>query len=182
MRIVFDTRQQAGKHDTKHDWLTAHGYELVRRKLDFGDYALDVENPTLSIDTKQNIAEVAQNMTVGHARFNRECDRAAAAGARLVVLVENTDGYLSLDDVSRWVNSHCRKCVLYWKRKCDPNETGKCNNPKHKKSAVKPIQGARLARTMLHVSQDHGCEWLFCKPSEAGAVIAALLEKEVKNG
>lgn len=38
--IVEDTRQQAGKHDAKHEWWGRNGFTLVRSKLAYGDYCL----------------------------------------------------------------------------------------------------------------------------------------------
>ena len=57
--IYEDSRQQAGKHEAKHAWFAAHGIELVRKKLDTGDYATDGSN--VLVDTKRNIAEVAMD-------------------------------------------------------------------------------------------------------------------------
>lgn len=54
--------------------------------LPFGDYMLEGSN--ISIDTKQDVQEVAGNIGRDHARFVRECDRARAEGYRLVILVE----------------------------------------------------------------------------------------------
>ena len=76
MAVIYeDTRQQDGKHLQKQEWWKAHGIEVVRRKLDFGDYATDGSN--VVVDTKRNVAEIAQNINGRqHARFKRECERA----------------------------------------------------------------------------------------------------------
>ena len=57
--IIEDSRQQAGKHNIKHDWFSRHAVELVRCKLPFGDYA---PVPPVSIDTKNSMDEIAGNI------------------------------------------------------------------------------------------------------------------------
>ena len=79
--LYEDTRQVLGKHDRKNEWWRSHGVEVVRRKLDFGDYMVDGSN--VSVDTKRNISEVAMDCGRDHDRFAREMDRAREAGYRL---------------------------------------------------------------------------------------------------
>ena len=172
--IVIDTRQQAGKHDHKDEWFAAHGIETLRRKLDFGDYMRDGSN--LSVDTKRNVDEIAQNINGrNHDRFTRECQRAAEAGCRLVVLVENLHGYTCIEDVRPWVNGHCRACVHYRRRTCVPRDPkGKC--PRH--GTRKPIQGPRLAKAMETMGRRYGVRFEFCHPREAAERICELLGVE----
>lgn len=59
----------------------------VSSKLLFGDY-MDYNIPSIVIDRKQTIAELAKNVTVEKDRFRREIDKAVDAGAHLVILVE----------------------------------------------------------------------------------------------
>lgn len=172
MRIVEDTRQQKGKHERKHRWWDAHGIEVVRRKLDFGDYVLDVERPTVSVDTKASVAEVAANISGQHDRFKRECIRARDAGCLLVVLVENADGFVEAADVAAWTNSVCLRCG-----RCDPHALGKCVNPRHK-STRKPVQGPRLAKAMETMSKRYGVEFAFCHPAEAARVITEIVRRD----
>lgn len=176
MRIVADSRQQAGKHETKHRWFEEHGHQLVVRALNFGDYSLDVQNPKLSIDTKRSVSEVSQNISRDHERFKRECLRARDAGARLVILVENEHGYLTIPDVARWVNDECRRCKYTYV--CDPNAKGPCRNPRHKKTKRKPMQGPRLALAMQTMSERYGVEFMFCHPSQSAPIIASMLADE----
>ena len=168
--IYIDTRQQDGKHAHKDDWFAAHKYNIVRRKLDFGDYMADGSN--VSVDTKRNVAEIAQNIGgKNHARFKRECIRAREAGYRLVILVENLDGYTQLSHVAAWTNTHCRHCALMRQRICDPRANGKCL--KHK--TLKPIQGPRLMKAMQTMEKRYGVKFEFCKPKNAAKRICELL-------
>lgn len=149
MIIQEDTRQKAGKHDIKHNFFAEHGVELVRCKLPFGDYALV---PSISIDTKENMDEIAMNICGSeHRRFINECKAAKAAGCSLVVLVENTVGISDISQVHTWVNPR----VIY---------SSKC------------VQGPRLQKAMETISARYGVHFLFCRPEDAGRIITEILE------
>ena len=169
--LLVDTRQQKGKHEIKNEWWASHGVSTSRCKLDFGDYMVDGSN--ISIDTKRDIDEIAKNINgKNHDRFKRECQRAAAAGYRLVILVENRDGVISLEDLEKWINGHCRACKNYRTKKCDPCDSStKCG----KHNTRKPIQGARLAKAMSTMSERYGVRFEFCDPHDAARRICFLL-------
>ena len=174
--IKIDTRQQAGKHEIKNEWWASHGVSTVPCKLDFGDYMTDESN--VSVDTKRNIAEIAQNINGrNHDRFKRECQRAAAAGCRLVILVENRENVHSVDDLKKWTNDHCRMCGTGRKVKCNPHDGAKC--PRH--GTRKPIQGHRLAKAMQTMSERYGVQFMFCKPQESAKTICELLGVRYDN-
>ena len=169
--IKIDTRQQAGKHAIKDEWWASHGVSTVRCKLDFGDYMVDGSN--VSVDTKRNIAEIAQNINGrNHDRFKRECIRARDAGCRLVVLVENRDGVHELSDVAKWTNDHCKACGVRRQGRCNPFN-GRENCAKH--GTRKPIQGPRLAKAMSTMSERYGVKFMFCDPRETARIICELL-------
>ena len=148
MVIQEDTRQQAGKHDIKHDWFAAHGVELVRSKLPFGDYALV---PSVAVDTKKDMEEIAGNICgKEHTRFINECKAAKAAGCTLVILVENTVGIRELSQVHTWINPR----AIYSKN---------C------------VQGSRLQKAMETISTRYGVRFLFCQPEESAERILAIL-------
>lgn len=169
-RIYCDTRQHDGKHDRKMKWWADHGVETEVRKLDFGDYMADGSN--VSVDTKRGIAEIAQNISRDHARFRRECDRAAEAGCRLVILVENREGIRDTAGVRSWRNPHCyRQCRVRAAVGCDPRAGGRC--AWHK--TMKPIQGGRLAKAMETMEARHGVLFMFCRPEESAQTICELL-------
>lgn len=169
--IRIDTRQQAGKHEVKNEWWARHGVLTVRGKLDFGDYMTDGSN--ISIDTKRDIDEIAKNINgKSHDRFKRECQRAANAGYRLIILVENRDGVASIEDLQTWTNGHCMRCAHFIKRNCDPCDTStKC--AKH--GTRKPIQGKRLAKAMSTMAERYGVRFMFCNPHESARIICELL-------
>ena len=156
MIIQEDTRQKAGKHDVKHDYFAEHGVELVRCKLPFGDYALV---PSISIDTKENMDEIAMNICGSeHKRFINECKAAKAAGCSLVVLVENTLGITDISQVHKWINPR----VVY---------SSKC------------VQGPRLQKAMETISERYGVRFMFCRPEDAGRIITEILDgKLLRSG
>lgn len=148
MIIVEDTRQQAGKHDKKHEWFEEHDVQIVRSKLPFGDYALV---PSIAVDTKKDMDEIAANICgKQHTRFINECKAAKAAGCSLVILVENTVGIFDISQVHTWINPR----VIY---------SDKC------------VQGDRLQKAMETISERYDVKFLFCKPEESAQKITEIL-------
>ena len=101
MTVLVDSREQ----DTERArWrYNSIGLPVERCVLDYGDYSynatlpdgrqiVDISErvkPMLSIERKMSIDELATCFTTGRKRFEREFDRAKAAGARIWLLVEN---------------------------------------------------------------------------------------------
>ena len=148
MIIIEDTRQQAGKHDLKHDWFAENDVQIVRSKLPFGDYALV---PSIAVDTKKDMDEIAANICgKQHTRFINECKAAKAAGCSLVFLIENTVGISDISEVHTWINPR----VIY---------SDKC------------VQGDRLQKAMETISERYNVRFLFCKPEESAQKITEIL-------
>ena len=147
MTIIEDTRQKSGMHELKHQHFEEMGVELVRNMLPFGDYALP---PTISVDTKADMAEIASNIGSDHKRFKRECVAARDAGCQLIILVENTDGIACVNDVHKWVNPE----LIYRPR---------------------AITGDRLQKAMLTMNERYGVRFEFCRPEESAKRIMELL-------
>ena len=149
MIIIEDTRQKQDKHDIKHKGFAELSVELVRCKLPWGDYA---PVPPISIDTKENMDEIANNICgKAHKRFINECKNAKAAGCKLYILVENTLGISDISEVHTW------------------------NNPR---SVYSPncVQGARLQKAMQTISERYGVTFLFCDPNESAQIIKEIIE------
>lgn len=129
---------------------------MCRSKIVVGDYCLP---PAVSIDTKESMQEIAQN--VGgtrdeHVRFINELKLAQSLGTTLYVLVENTDGVRTIADVARWYNPR----LDY---------------------SPRAITGERLAKALATIQSRYGCKFLFCTPDEAGQVITEILEKQMQK-
>ena len=163
-RIQIDTRQQVGKHTNIDSWFDSHGIEYFYQKLDFGDYAEVDNGGNIVVDSKQDMQEVAGNVGHDHARFVRECDRAAEAGYRLYILVEEHPEYADRDLLATWVSGVCRRC-----RKCDPLES-KCVARR-----FKPLNGPTLRKIIDRIEYDHGARFLFCDKRDTARVICELL-------
>lgn len=147
MVIIEDTRQKSGMHELKHSHFNEMGVQIVRNMLPFGDYA---KPPTISVDTKANMEEIAHNIGSDHQRFKRECIAARDAGCQLIILVENTEGISSVNDVHRWINPD----LIYRPR---------------------AITGERLQKAMFTMSERYGVRFEFCDPEEAAEKIIELL-------
>ena len=168
MIIFEDTRQQKGKHEAKRKWFEAHGIELVRKKLDAGDYA--TENSNILIDTKRSISEVAMDVGRDHDRFVREMERARDAGCRLIILVEVGTPYRTTEDIAQWTNDACRRCDHYRRLLCNPNANGRC-----KKYRRKPMRGPTIVRIVQSLEQEYGCRFEYVNPRGAARRICELL-------
>ena len=150
MILLEDTRQQANKHRLKREYWSSHGIEIVRTKLLVGDYM--VFGGTICVDTKMSVEEIAQNIGGReHARFREECKLAKRIGATLIILVENTEGFRSVEDVTAWVNPNINK-------------------------TSRSIEGPRLAKAMRTMSERYGVQFLFCTPEESGGMVLELLQ------
>lgn len=144
--IIEDTRQKDGKHQQKHIGFEDLGVDLLRCKLPFGDYALP---PAVSVDTKENLEEIAGNLCGSmkeRDRFIRECKAAAAAGCQLVIMVETEhDGsLLDLGDI--------------------------------RIGSGKVVTGLQLYRAMTAVSGRYGVRFVLVRPEDAAKEIMRILE------
>ena len=182
--IIEDDRQHAGKHENKHEVWDALGVPYLSRdemiKLDFGDYMRGFDDGTLdpssnvSVDTKASLSEVSTNLGRKHDVFKREVKRANEAGYLLVVLVE-TDEAGCIDDVRKWVNTHCMRCNVMCRRECDPTDSsGLCL----KHGTKKPLQGETVAKQMKTMQANRSVRFEFCKPDESAMRICELLGVE----
>lgn len=145
--IIEDTRQKDGKHQQKHIGFEDLGVDLLRCKLPFGDYALP---PAVSVDTKENLEEIAGNLCGSmkeRDRFIRECKAAAAAGCQLVIMVETEhDGsLLDLGDI--------------------------------RIGSGKVVTGLQLYRAMTAVSGRYGVQFVLVRPEDAAKEITRILEE-----
>lgn len=148
MVIIEDSRNRLGKHEKKRMYFEDQGVIVKRAALPWGDYII---MPSIVVDTKADIIEVAQNLCGGvseRTRFAEEMKGAKTAGIKLVFLIED----------KRF------ECVE------DLYET------KMKLHSGKVIRGEQLATSMSICEIRYGCEFQFCSPDEAGHRIIEILE------
>lgn len=168
MIILEDSRQQLGKHDTKHKWFAEHGVEIRRTKLYKGDYTLPTDQ-SVCVDTKKDFQEIIGNLTEQHDRLAREADEAKEAGIRLVFLIENDGGEVKkgsgiynpvitkLEDVHKWKNP--RLFIMYRGKQKYPRAT----------------RGITLQKMLYSFAAHHGCEFQFCHSRDSARRIVEIL-------
>lgn len=179
VKIIEDTRQQKGKHRLKHRGFAELGVELERKKLDVGDYMVPIDAPTVSVDTKRNVAELAQNLTSNHKRFTREIKRAKELGITLYILIEDPV-VKSMTDVMAWISPHCLCCPVFKGGKCRPHKAKVCTHPRHK-SKVPPAPGSRLAKMIGTMEKYYPVRFVFCNPKDTAKVIIDLLAPDLEK-
>lgn len=129
------------------------GIAYISSKLYVGDYQR-LDNGLLVVDRKQNLAEIAGNLTQQHERFRAELERAKKAKIRVVVLCEHGGSIRSIEDVAAW------------------------KNPRLKESPG-ALTGDRMAKIMRTMSERYGVEWRFCDKRQTGKKILEILQEGI---
>lgn len=151
MIIQIDTRekQKAIKNIIKE--FDKREIKYISSKLYVGDY-VDINNPTLIIDRKQNIAEIAKNATSDHDRVKRELKRLDDIGGKMIFLIEQNkiDGepIKSLEDLILW-------------------------EPKYG-----VISGQKVYRVLSAWKYKHNVDFVFCHKRSTGKKIIEILERK----
>lgn len=199
MKIAYDRAQKAKKHEIKHNWLRNHGHELIDLSLPVGDYIVvtdEVEDTIkrrgknlkkmdllavthTTIDTKQNLTEVCNNLcTKEHQRFRDEAILAQQNGIKFIVLVEDGTSIKSIDDVENWVNprrwQYCKKHGIPTKGDVE----GEIEEFIRAGGTKQPTPGKQLAKMMRTMSEKYGIVWEFCDKRHTGQRIIELLGGE----
>ena len=171
MILLEDTRQQAKKHDIKHQWFEKNGITIRRQALYVGDYTLPT-NQSVCVDSKFSIQELVGDICgKQHERFRNECIRAQEAGIRLIILTENVGGKVGrgeiynptitkLEELHRWKNP--RLFIFERGRQKYPNAT----------------RGITLQRACMTMKAKYGVEFLFTTPQKSAEMIVKLLSGE----
>ena len=149
MTIQIDTRekQRAVKQIISH--FDKHGIKHYPSKLYVGDY-MNLDNPRLIIDRKQNLSEIYTNVCQGHKRFCAVLKRAQDMGIKIIILCEHGFGIKSLDDVKNWYNPRLDKTPYAW-------------------------DGERLFKVLSTIKDKYGIDYVFCEKCETGAKIVEIL-------
>ena len=150
MTIQVDTREKARAITKVLAEFKKQGIVHISSKLYVGDY-MNLANPMVVIDRKQNLLEVSTNLIQQHDRFLNEIRRANTAGIKIIFLVEHGYGIKSLDDVKEW------------------------QNPRLNESKF-AVSGERLHKMISMLIANKGVEFVFCDKHQTGAKIIELLE------
>lgn len=158
--LIEDTRQQYGKHKNIHYYCKQHGIEIIRQKLDVGDYAFP--DGKISVDTKFSILELSKDiMSRDHERFRAECIRAQEQGIQLVILIEEEPpkGKIALWEVPKWETSD------RYHRKGDP---------------MTLVNPEALRKAMLTMWQKYGVIFEFCTRQKSPARVIQILKGDMR--
>lgn len=149
--LLSDTREKKNQHVLDHFEAVGIKYEIV--KLDFGDY-MDAYRPETVIDRKQNIAELAKNVSgKDRDRFVRELERAKAAGSKLVILVEQN----RYKDRNKWIRVNEPADLMLW------------SSPHTK------IRGEKVFRALSELIYKYNISVIFCDKRVTGKRILEII-------
>jgi ribosome-associated protein len=164
--LIEDSRQQAGKHKNVASYCQRVGIEIVRQKLEVGDYMFPHDSfwsyPMISVDTKESILELSKNiMSDDHKRFKAECIRSREMGIQLIVLVEEVPPFGRLD---MWEIPRYRSTDRFH-RYGDP---------------MTRIHPASLRQACITMQERYGVKFRFCTRRQSPARIIKYLKGELK--
>lgn len=149
LTIQIDSREKARAITKIISEFETQSVKHYTSKLFVGDY-MNLDNPRLIIDRKQNLAEIVQNVCQQHKRFTDELKRAQENGIGLIILCEHGGAIKSLDDVSKWVNPRLKISPL-------------------------AVSGERLYKILQTLEKTYNVDFLFCKKADTGRRIVELL-------
>jgi len=168
--LIEDTRQQEGKHKNVYQYCQRHNIEIVRQKLDVGDYMLGERQEdgtvipvgNISCDSKVDLLELCKDtMSSDHRRFRAECIRGQETGIQLFILVEEIPpfGRVDLWEVPKWRTSN------EWHRAGEPM------------TLADPRTFKKVLKTM---TIKYGVQFRFCTRRQSPQRIMKYLKGEYK--
>lgn len=157
MVIQVDSREKRHIIERILNGFDRRGVQFYISKLYKGDY-MNIDNPRLVVDRKQNLAEVAYNFTDARkttkgysSRFENEMAEAQKLGIKIVFLVEHGGQIRSIEDVPKWVNPRLQESPM-------------------------AISGERIYRKMLAFQNYYGVEFQFCSKAQTADRIIEILQ------
>lgn len=157
MVIQVDSREKRHIIERILNGFDRRGVQFYISKLYKGDY-MNIDNPRLVVDRKQNLAEVAYNFTDARkttrgysSRFENEMAEAKKLGIKIVFLVEHGGQIRSIEDVPNWVNPRLQESPM-------------------------AISGERIYRKMLAFQNYYGVEFQFCRKAQTADRIIEILQ------
>lgn len=151
MVLLEDTRNQIGKHRNIEAYCRMTGIEIIRQALIVGDYMI-ANHGAISIDTKQDVRELAMDVFQEHKRFRSECERAQKCGITLIVLTEET---LPGGRLENW-----------------RSPIGRDGLPMYRFDPVK------LKKAMITMQDKYGVKFRFCDGRSTGRIMMEYLRGE----
>ena len=142
--IIVDSREKKNSHILKY--FITHDIDYVVQKMDVADYQIQGKD-NLVIDRKQNLDELARNLTnrSDHARFWKEVRRAKEKNIKMIILCEHGGQIKDIKSVADW------------------------------HSKYSPVSGRHLMEEIYRVHIAYGVDFLFCDKRSTGKRIIELL-------
>lgn len=150
--LLIDTREKPKAIQSIVAEFDKLGIQYERTKLLFGDY-MDFNKPSICVDRKQNIAELAKNCTIEAERFKEEMRRAQRANSELVILVEQN----RYKDRDQWVQVNDIADLMLWS---SPHTT---------------IRGEKVFRVLSSWVATYGIRVEFCDKRQTGKRILEII-------
>ena len=160
MTIQIDSREKARAIQKILAAFDGAGVRHFISKLYVGDY-MNMDNPRIIIDRKQNLTELCANVCQNHDRFRKELIRARDAGIQMIILCEHGKDIKQLEDVIFWNNPRGTKRV----KTAHGWETQK----------TKAMTGETLYKILETMSRKYNVQFLFCDKDHTGQRIMELL-------
>ena len=154
MVLLEDTRNQIGKHKNIEAYCKQQGIEIIRQGLIVGDYMISNKGD-ISVDTKQDVRELAMDCFQDHERFKAECERAQRCGIQLIVLTEEVLPGGRLDN---------------WR-----SPVGRDGRPLYK------FDPKTLRKVLITMQEKYGVRFRFCDGRSTGKVLIEYLKGEREN-
>lgn len=165
MQIQVDTREHKSEWERIQKQFDRLDVKYFRSKLYVGDY-MNLDNPRLVIDRKQDLLELCGNVCQQHERFRAELVRAMEQGISIIILCEHGEDITSIDDVFFWQNP--RSVPDKW--------IMKDGHPVKVSSHPNAISGEKLYKSLMTIEKRYNVRFEFCNKRETGKRIVELLE------
>ena len=165
MNIQIDSREKKSELERIIPQLEEEGCKHFISKLFVGDY-MNLDNPRLVIDRKQDLQEICGNVTQQHERFKSELVRAMEQGIKIIILCEHGEDIACLDDVLFWDNPRLKM------KKWVTTQTGQ-----HRRVLKYPkaTTGEALYKSLCTIRDRYNVQFEFCAKEETGKRIVELL-------
>ena len=112
MQIQCDSREKKSELERITKQFDELDVKYFISKLYVADY-MNLDNPRLVIDRKQDLLELCGNVCQQHERFKNELIRAIEQGIKIIILCEHGEDIKTIEDVYFWENP--RRTQVKWK-------------------------------------------------------------------
>ena len=183
MKIICDSREQKNQHILKH--FQKNNIEYKIKKVDEGDYKIEGQD-NICIERKATLQEITSNII--QPRFKRELEKEKQKGVKLVVLIENSSGINSIDEIPKKKKNQRLEFYKFQLKKQlglfgEFNEwylyrEAKDKGLKPRKPPISPEQLRKALHTIEDNKEDYDASFEFCSKSETGKKILELLTRQ----